>query len=385
MTCNPHRSPMENNKPEENLLQRPPLYQQAANALRGRLSAMAPGDCLPSERILAQQYDISLTTVREAVRILAAEGLVVRRQGKGTFLSERAPEKKGHVALLIHHNVSNPRTSSIYLRLAQEIRESLDGEGLSSRLYISRRAPGLEQFDFHCPEFFQDLEEGRILGVIGVLLAGRSPWVGSLEKQGIKMVGFGLSKAYGANGDSRDFFASAVRELMHRGRSRVAFLGWGGFGSDRSQQAELFREVLQEAGLPVVDAWIKDDIYPTLEGSGWSVFREIWSATAQRPDAVVIADDFFLRGVAAAVEEIGITVPDQLEIAALLSDGSSLEHRFPVMAWQLDVPAIARAIVEVEMEILRGEDLAPGLKLIPVLRTPELDNVRFNASAILQR
>ncbi len=376
---------MKNRMPEENPLRRTPLYQQAAQILRSKLSNMTPGECLPPERVLAQQYDISLTTVREAVRILAAEGLVVRRQGKGTFLAEAAPGPKGrvgHVALLIHHNISNPRTSSIYLRLAQEIREALDAEGISNRLYISRRTPGQEQFDFHCPEFFQDLEEGRVCGVIGVLLAGKSSWIAKLEQWGIKMVGFGFNKPYGANDDTGAFFRSALRELAHRGRRRVAYLGWGGFESDRHPQAELFREVLAQEGLPVVNAWIKDDIYPTLEGSGWSAFREIWSATAERPDAVVIADDFFLRGVVSAVSEIGIAVPEQLEIAVMFSDGSSLEHPFPVIAWRPDVPLIARTIAQVQMTLLQGEEPIPAMRLLPGLRAPELDYVRLVAPAL---
>jgi len=48
----------------------------------------APGDRLPTEKALADSLDVSRTTVREALGMLAAEGAVTRAWGVGTFVSE---------------------------------------------------------------------------------------------------------------------------------------------------------------------------------------------------------------------------------------------------------------------------------------------------------
>lgn len=48
-----------------------------------------PGDPLPSERKLAEQFAVSRPTVREALSILEKEGYIVRRVGVGTFVSQR--------------------------------------------------------------------------------------------------------------------------------------------------------------------------------------------------------------------------------------------------------------------------------------------------------
>ncbi|AMK12378.1 GntR family transcriptional regulator [Pseudodesulfovibrio indicus] len=53
---------------------------------RGRLR---PGDRLPAERKLAEQFGVSRTTVREGIKILSESGLLASRQGAGTFVSER--------------------------------------------------------------------------------------------------------------------------------------------------------------------------------------------------------------------------------------------------------------------------------------------------------
>ncbi len=68
-----------------------PLYQQLKQRLRIEIARgeYKPGDRLPAEPELIQQFGVSRITVRQALSDLAAEGLVVRRHGKGTFVAER--------------------------------------------------------------------------------------------------------------------------------------------------------------------------------------------------------------------------------------------------------------------------------------------------------
>lgn len=67
-------------------------YQQIADGLRAQISsgALAPGQRLPSEPDLATQYDASRNTVRLAIALLTNQGLVISRQGLGTFVHEPA-------------------------------------------------------------------------------------------------------------------------------------------------------------------------------------------------------------------------------------------------------------------------------------------------------
>ena len=66
-----------------------PLYQQIKDLLVGSLERgeWKPGELIPSEIELAARFQVSQGTVRKAVDELAAEHLVVRRQGKGTFVA----------------------------------------------------------------------------------------------------------------------------------------------------------------------------------------------------------------------------------------------------------------------------------------------------------
>ncbi len=66
-----------------------PLYQQIKQVLLASLQAgeWRPLQAIPSEIELAKRYGVSQGTVRKAIDELAAENLLVRRQGKGTFVA----------------------------------------------------------------------------------------------------------------------------------------------------------------------------------------------------------------------------------------------------------------------------------------------------------
>lgn len=68
-----------------------PLYQQLQRSLRDAIEkrVLGPDDALPPERDLADDLSVSRITVRKAIDGLVQEGLLVRRQGAGTFVCAR--------------------------------------------------------------------------------------------------------------------------------------------------------------------------------------------------------------------------------------------------------------------------------------------------------
>ena len=78
-----------------------PLYLQLARYLRGLIVGGKLGhrDALPSERELAERFDVSRVTVRKALRKLSDEGLLQQIQGAGTFVN-RAPHVEQRLSTL---------------------------------------------------------------------------------------------------------------------------------------------------------------------------------------------------------------------------------------------------------------------------------------------
>lgn len=66
-----------------------PLHQQLRDLMLARIESgeWSPGTFLPSETRLAEEYGVAVGTLRKALLDMAAEGLVQRRQGKGTVVS----------------------------------------------------------------------------------------------------------------------------------------------------------------------------------------------------------------------------------------------------------------------------------------------------------
>jgi GntR family transcriptional regulator len=104
------------------------LYRQIKASITQALQASQwkPGEPIPSETELAARWQVSQGTVRKAIDELAAENLLVRRQGKGTFVATHA----------------EPRTQYRFLRLTAD---SGNTEPLARRLLDCRQMrPGAE-------------------------------------------------------------------------------------------------------------------------------------------------------------------------------------------------------------------------------------------------
>ncbi len=88
-----------------------PLYRQIRDRLLHSLQAgeWRPGEAIPSEFELAARYGVSQGTVRKAIDALAAENLLVRRQGRGTFVASHHEARAQFRFLRLRPDEGEPR------------------------------------------------------------------------------------------------------------------------------------------------------------------------------------------------------------------------------------------------------------------------------------
>lgn len=123
-----------------------PLYQQIKALITQSLQSgeWKPGELIPSEVELAGRYKVSQGTVRKAIDELAAEHLVVRRQGKGTFVASHN-EARAHFRFLklmpdegVPHQPEHDYLEVKRIRAPAEVARLLDLKSGDAVVYIKR-------------------------------------------------------------------------------------------------------------------------------------------------------------------------------------------------------------------------------------------------------
>jgi GntR family transcriptional regulator len=122
-----------------------PLYQQLQRALREAMERrlLGPDDALPAERDLATEFAVSRITVRKAIDGLVTEGLLVRRQGSGTFVVARVEKNFSKLTSFsedMRARGRNPR--SVWLQRSE-------GTVSPEESLALRSSPGTPVYRFH--------------------------------------------------------------------------------------------------------------------------------------------------------------------------------------------------------------------------------------------
>lgn len=123
-----------------------PLYQQIKTLITQSLQSgeWKPGDLIPSEVELANRFKVSQGTVRKAIDELSAENLVVRRQGKGTFVATHHEARAQFRFLRLVPDIGEPhypenRIIEVKrLRAPAEVARQLDIKSGDSVIFIKR-------------------------------------------------------------------------------------------------------------------------------------------------------------------------------------------------------------------------------------------------------
>ena len=129
-----------------------PLYQQLQRALRQAIEnhILSPDDALPPERDLASEFSVSRITVRKALDGLVSEGMLVRRQGSGTFVRARVEKNFSKLTSFsedMRARGRNPR--SVWLRRSA-------GTVTPEESLTLRSSPGTPVYRFHRIRFADD-------------------------------------------------------------------------------------------------------------------------------------------------------------------------------------------------------------------------------------
>lgn len=113
-----------------------PRYREIELALRARIATLRPGDALPSDAELCDEFGVSRMTAREAMHRLADDGLVLRIPGRGSFVAEPPAHRRADRLLSFSSEMRRRGTVPTSVVLTRELRPARprDAELLGLRI-----------------------------------------------------------------------------------------------------------------------------------------------------------------------------------------------------------------------------------------------------------
>jgi LacI family transcriptional regulator, repressor for deo operon, udp, cdd, tsx, nupC, and nupG len=181
-------------------------------------------------------------------------------------------------------------------------------------------------------EFFGSLPvRRRVDALLLVALDVSAGEAALLHELGIPLawVGEPVEGVHGELVDDRDAARVAVRHLVELGHRRIASIGGDVSGPRPSgparRRAAGYRDVLAEAGLATVSAWIRDGEFTPL--GGYRAASELLAAgAAERPTALFCQSDEMAFGALGALRDLGLRCPQDVSVVGL--DGHELAATF---------------------------------------------------------
>jgi len=258
---------------------------------------------------------VSSTTIRHAIKHLAAEGVVTSRRGSGNYISEDIVQGRRTVALGWGHRAAFAPQSPWHPRVYQKMRSSLEGLGWFTHTYplfhvseelddkvmsqleadaLSRKFTGFISF----PEFrflkpgFQELLEGL----------------------GIRYLNFDiLSPTNAVVTDYHALGTMGAKYLYEQGVRKMGLIGMsfdttGGLGADYQGFVGVRHE---HPDIVISDSWVR--LANASISLGREGFKQIWSAP-ERPEGLLVSDEVAFIGVVMGMMELGVRYPEDLKL-----------------------------------------------------------------------
>ena len=351
--------------------------QASSNYLATLARRLGPGAKLPTMAALSQELGISVMTLNRSLSELEAQGIVVRRQGSGTYVAQQLSQTA--IALVYDRDVFGPDASPFCSLLLHEATKLAETNDENFGLYLT--TPEIEG-ELTGPPIPPDLDEAiRTKRLGGALFAGESnpaalKW---LLDQGLPLVALSHAPVapYRVRIDHASVAKLGVEELAKRGCKRIALWIPVGVGIGAEQvgasfdELDAFQSALKQSGLKYDESLVLNrgqlsaNVPATPLGSnreqGFNAAQTVFGgASANWPDGVVCLDDMMSVGALPEMKKLGVEVGRDVQFATHTNVGSALLVGFgeALITLPIDPARVAGAMSGMLEALLRGEEIS---------------------------
>ncbi|MDD5697754.1 MAG: GntR family transcriptional regulator [Victivallaceae bacterium] len=325
----------------------PALAEEIRRYIRERKLKNNAG--LPSERRLAQMFEVSHLTVRKALRLLEQERLIYKEPSRGNFVGTRPYSgRDGQLVGLLF-----PDHELFYYNIFADLEERLFAAGLHPVVHLTHNSRKKEE------DILDFVREGRF----AALLAVPNPaCAGKYAQLSLPLICFDISlpeldipQVISADYEGA---VTAARHLLSLGHTAVAHIG-----SMYDRTAELRRQgladTLGQAGVELPEYYLK--VREPTRQWGYAAATELF-ALKNPPTAIFCGNDTIAAGVRRYCSEHKISVPGQCSLVGFGDIAVAQDLNLTSVSQHTE--AIAAALWNLLRLRLNGEDI-PGKTVIP--------------------
>ncbi|MDD5706730.1 MAG: GntR family transcriptional regulator [Kiritimatiellae bacterium] len=332
-------------------------YESIYRAFRDRIvrNGFAPEGRLPSESEIGAEFGVSVATVRKAMDGLVAEGLIVRRQGNGTFVADPA------VPVPSAHGIGRPMIMFIALSVTDFYCEELVlmQNAFSKLGYACMQCAAP---DFGSPDGLRRIEQavglrdlaGIACGPVWHNYAAIAPLFESVR---LPVVFVHPREPLPGNFVTTDSAAGTYQALCHLRDIGCASLRY--FGPEEPDQVwsktRGIRRFLSECMPEMPFGNLVVNLEDTLEGGHRALLKELKGGVAM--DGVLASGDLSAVGLIGALRERGLSIPGNVAVIGSGRGSIAATTVPPLTMMELDTRQIAKEAVRVLHEsILSGRN-----------------------------
>ena len=289
-----------------------PLYRKIYLDLKKKIASreLAPGQKLPYERELCDQYGVKRVTIRKSLEMLAQEGLIVKHMGLGSFVAGSSvpaavsPEGASTILFIMRRNENDiyHNTSSCNTRLFFEMEQMCRRNG-----YLLSYV-GLDE-----QTSVEDIVREHPVSGVFLVSACHEETIRELTR--MKMPAVLLNhydpRMLSVMPDNQHMLSLVLDYLCEMDHTRIAYVDGMPDSRNAQERWKAFRFAMQEHGLQAdpqlyfVGNW-------TFDG-GRAVARELLKV-GQLPTAVFAASDMMAAGVMEELRAADLRIPEDISI-----------------------------------------------------------------------
>ena len=321
----------------------PPKYQVIRDELLSaiRTNVYPAGSRLPTERELAERYDVTRMTVRQAITGLVRAGLVVNRRPRGNFVRESLPEGRSHRSVNLICVGTESSHAETFVEHGIAAAQALEIETRVLRIY-----PGSEHV---AGEAIKGPDPSILIGGIG---DGRRDLVQIIRDAADRVVLIGVRMDHAGVhcivGDDELGLRLAIDRLHQAGHERIGIVG-SVVGDDHPTmelQVQYWRQSMMAQGLArgTMDKHIIR-LEPVTAGgvamSACEAVHRYYQRQRVRATALIALSEESAFGTRAALHQLGLSVPADVSLIAYAGTCRS----------SLGVPATTAVDVDVDRHL----------------------------------